>query len=87
MSMLLAESGLSAAFTCLVVKDKAVVARIVRGQGRWRRDSPCWFGCDLPVQLAALSGGVGGPDLAAAVRDAGGLGMVTAYEEIPRVAE
>jgi NAD(P)H-dependent flavin oxidoreductase YrpB (nitropropane dioxygenase family) len=40
-------------------------------------------GCDHPVQLAAMAGGVGGPDLAAAVRDAGGLGMVTAGEAIP----
>jgi NAD(P)H-dependent flavin oxidoreductase YrpB (nitropropane dioxygenase family) len=40
-------------------------------------------GCEHPIQLAALAGGVGGPDLAAAVRDAGGLGMVTAGEMIP----
>ena len=40
-------------------------------------------GCDHPVQLAAMAGGVGGPDLAAAVRDGGGLGMVTAGEAIP----
>jgi NAD(P)H-dependent flavin oxidoreductase YrpB (nitropropane dioxygenase family) len=40
-------------------------------------------GCDHPVQLAAMAGGVGGPDLAAAVRDGGGLGMVTAGEAVP----
>jgi NAD(P)H-dependent flavin oxidoreductase YrpB (nitropropane dioxygenase family) len=40
-------------------------------------------GCTYPLQLAAMSGGVGGPDLAAAVRDAGGLGMVTAGEPVP----
>jgi NAD(P)H-dependent flavin oxidoreductase YrpB (nitropropane dioxygenase family) len=40
-------------------------------------------GCAHPLQLAALGGGVGGPDLAAAVRDAGGLGMVTRGETIP----
>jgi nitronate monooxygenase len=41
-------------------------------------------GCAYPVQLATLGGGVGGPDLAAAVRDAGGLGMVAAGEPVPR---
>lgn len=40
-------------------------------------------GCAYPLQLAAMSGGVGGPDLAAAVRDAGGLGMVYAGEPVP----
>lgn len=40
-------------------------------------------GCTHPVQLAAMGGGVAGPDLAAAVRDAGGLGMVTAGEPVP----
>ncbi|MGH2503539.1 MAG: nitronate monooxygenase, partial [Ktedonobacterales bacterium] len=39
--------------------------------------------CRYPVQLAAMGGGVGGPDLAAAVRDAGGLGMVPAGESAP----
>jgi NAD(P)H-dependent flavin oxidoreductase YrpB (nitropropane dioxygenase family) len=40
-------------------------------------------GCTYPLQLAGMGGGVGGPDLAAAVRDAGGLGMVTAGEPVP----
>jgi NAD(P)H-dependent flavin oxidoreductase YrpB (nitropropane dioxygenase family) len=40
-------------------------------------------GCAYPLQLASMGGGVGGPDLAAAVRDAGGLGMVTAREPVP----
>jgi hypothetical protein len=39
--------------------------------------------CAYPLQLAGMGGGVGGPDLAAAVRDAGGLGMVTAGEPVP----
>ena len=40
-------------------------------------------GCVYPLQLASMGGPVGGPDLAAAVRDAGGLGMVTAGEPVP----
>ncbi len=40
-------------------------------------------GCSQPVQLAAMGGGVGGPELAAAVRDAGGLGMVCLGEPVP----
>ena len=40
-------------------------------------------GCEHPVQLAAMGGGVGGTDLAAAVRDAGGLGMVSFPERVP----
>ena len=40
-------------------------------------------GCSHPVQLAGMGGGVGGPDLAAAVRDAGGLGMVSWTEPAP----
>lgn len=40
-------------------------------------------GCRYPVQLAPMGGGVGGPDLAAAVRDAGGLGMVSWTEQVP----
>jgi NAD(P)H-dependent flavin oxidoreductase YrpB (nitropropane dioxygenase family) len=40
-------------------------------------------GCTFPVQLAPMGGGVGGPDLAAAVRDAGGLGMVSWSEPVP----
>ena len=35
-------------------------------------------GCRLPLQLAALGGGIGTAELAAAVTDAGGLGMVGA---------
>lgn len=41
------------------------------------------IGCTHPVQLAGIGGGVGGPDLAAAVRDAGGLGMVSWTEPVP----
>jgi nitronate monooxygenase len=37
-------------------------------------------GCRLPLQLAAM-GGVGTPELAAAVTDAGGMGMVPSGEE------
>jgi nitronate monooxygenase len=40
-------------------------------------------GCRWPVQLAAMGGGVGGPGLAAAVQETGGLGMVSWGEEIP----
>jgi nitronate monooxygenase len=40
-------------------------------------------GCRWPVQLAAMGGGVGGPDLAAAVQAAGGLGMVSGGEAVP----
>ena len=51
------------------------------------RDSTSRFtelvGCRLPVQLAAMGGGVGGPALAAAVQGAGGFGMVSWGEEIP----
>ncbi|MGH9242747.1 MAG: NAD(P)H-dependent flavin oxidoreductase [Acidimicrobiales bacterium] len=39
--------------------------------------------CAWPVQLAAMAGGVGGPVLAAAVQEVGGLGMVSWGEEIP----
>jgi len=41
-------------------------------------------GCAYPLQLAGMGGGVGGPDLAAAVRDAGGLGMVAPGEPVPQ---
>jgi NAD(P)H-dependent flavin oxidoreductase YrpB (nitropropane dioxygenase family) len=34
------------------------------------------IGCRVPVHLAALGGGVGTPELAAAVSEAGGLGMI-----------
>jgi len=40
-------------------------------------------GCRWPVQLAAMGGGVGGTDLAAAVQAAGGLGMVSWGEAVP----
>ena len=40
-------------------------------------------GCRCPVQLAGMGGAVGGPALAAAVQDSGGLGMVSWGEEIP----
>jgi NAD(P)H-dependent flavin oxidoreductase YrpB (nitropropane dioxygenase family) len=40
-------------------------------------------GCAWPVQLAAMGGGTGGPELAAAVGAAGGLGMVSWTDEIP----
>ena len=40
-------------------------------------------GCRLPVQLAAMGGGVAGTRLAAAVQAAGGLGMVSWTEAVP----
>lgn len=40
-------------------------------------------GCELPLQLAPMGGGAGGPKLAAAVCDAGGLGMVSSADAIP----
>ena len=40
-------------------------------------------GCRYPVQLAAMGGAVGGPALAAAVQESGGLGMVSWGEDIP----
>ncbi|HLH28521.1 MAG TPA: nitronate monooxygenase, partial [Acidimicrobiales bacterium] len=40
-------------------------------------------GCRRPVQLAAMGGGVGGAELASAVHEAGGLGMVSWDEEPP----
>ena len=33
-------------------------------------------GCRLPIQLASLGGPIGTPELASAVSDAGGLGMI-----------
>ena len=41
-------------------------------------------GCRWPLQLSAMGGGVGGTELAAAVHDAGGLGMVSSGEKVPR---
>jgi len=40
-------------------------------------------GCEWPVQLAGMGGAVAGPELAAAVQAAGGLGMVGWGEDIP----
>jgi hypothetical protein len=40
-------------------------------------------GCRLPVQLAPMGGGVGGPELAVAVCRAGGLGMLSASHPMP----
>jgi NAD(P)H-dependent flavin oxidoreductase YrpB (nitropropane dioxygenase family) len=40
-------------------------------------------GCRWPVQVAAMGGGVGGRALAAAVQEAGGLGMVSWGEDVP----
>jgi NAD(P)H-dependent flavin oxidoreductase YrpB (nitropropane dioxygenase family) len=37
-------------------------------------------GCDVPLQLAAMGGGIGTPRLAYAVAEAGGLGMVGASD-------
>ena len=40
-------------------------------------------GCALPLQLAPMGGGVGGPELAAAVCAAGGLGMLSSADTVP----
>lgn len=40
-------------------------------------------GCRWPIQVAAMGGGVGGTELAAAVQHAGGLGMVSWGEPVP----
>ena len=40
-------------------------------------------GCELPLQLAPMGGGVGGPALAVAVCRAGGLGMVSSADVMP----
>lgn len=40
-------------------------------------------GCRLPVQLAVMGGGVAGPELAAAVCEAGGLGMISSAHALP----
>jgi nitronate monooxygenase len=40
-------------------------------------------GCRLPIQLAVMGGGVGTPNLAAAVSAAGGLGMVSSAHPMP----
>lgn len=39
--------------------------------------------CRLPLQLAPMGGGVGGPELAIAVCEAGGLGMISAADLRP----
>ena len=40
-------------------------------------------GCPLPLQLAPMGGGVAGPELAVAVCEAGGLGMISAAHQTP----
>jgi NAD(P)H-dependent flavin oxidoreductase YrpB (nitropropane dioxygenase family) len=40
-------------------------------------------GCRFPIQLAVMGGGVGTPELALAVSEAGGLGMVSATFPLP----
>lgn len=40
-------------------------------------------GCRLPLQLAPMGGGVGGPALAVAVCEAGGLGMISSADMTP----
>jgi NAD(P)H-dependent flavin oxidoreductase YrpB (nitropropane dioxygenase family) len=40
-------------------------------------------GCDLPIQLAVMGGGVAPPELAAAVSAAGGLGMLSSSHPVP----
>lgn len=40
-------------------------------------------GCTAPVQLAPMGGGVGTPELAAAVCQAGGLGMISVFGPAP----
>ncbi len=42
----------------------------------WETPFTALVGCRLPIQQAVLGGGVGGPELAAAVSEAGGLGML-----------
>src|SRR5438067_7852622 len=49
---------------------------------------PALIGCRLPIQLASLGGPVGTPELAAAVSEAGGLGMIpnpSSAEEVERL--
>jgi NAD(P)H-dependent flavin oxidoreductase YrpB (nitropropane dioxygenase family) len=40
-------------------------------------------GCRAPIQLAVMGGGTGTPELAAAVSEAGGLGMLSATHPMP----
>ena len=40
-------------------------------------------GCRLPIQLAPMGGGVSGPELAVAVCEAGGLGMISSSHPSP----
>ncbi len=40
-------------------------------------------GCRAPIQLAVMGGGTGTPQLAAAVSDAGGLGMLSSTFPMP----
>src|SRR4051812_27006521 len=58
-----------------------------KGDDRVVTDLPTAFtnlvGCRLPLQLAPMGGGVGGPALAIATSDAGGLGMISAADAMP----
>jgi hypothetical protein len=40
-------------------------------------------GCRVPIQLAVMGGGTGTPELAAAVSEAGGLGMISSTFPLP----
>ena len=40
-------------------------------------------GCRWPLQLAPMGGGVSGPELAVAVCEAGGLGMLSSAHPMP----
>jgi nitronate monooxygenase len=56
----------------------------------WRTPFTELVGCRLPLQMAVLGGGVGSPALAAAVSNAGGLGMLPQWGPDPapqRIAE
>jgi NAD(P)H-dependent flavin oxidoreductase YrpB (nitropropane dioxygenase family) len=44
-------------------------------------------GCRLPIQLASMGGPVGTPELAAAVSEAGGLGMIPSPASAPEAQE
>ena len=49
----------------------------------WRTPFTELVGCRLPLQMAVLGGGVGSPALAAAVSNAGGLGMLPQFAPEP----
>jgi NAD(P)H-dependent flavin oxidoreductase YrpB (nitropropane dioxygenase family) len=40
-------------------------------------------GCRVPIQLAVMGGGTGSPELAVAVSQAGGLGMLSSTFPLP----